>query len=214
MNDTTSIMDLPTDPANGGNVSNNNMTIRASENVQVPSMPSQQMQMPSVPIAPNTNSPPMSLDQSTINMIVSGLQQASSAGATQLPSRDIPMTTTNIMQDAQTQPNYVPQPRQGMQMDYIDNYESTEDMLHNYAKNARRSDSLDEMYNEIQIPLLIGVLYFLFQLPVFRKYLLQFFPVLFSVDGNLNINGYIFSSVLFGLLYYMLNKITMHFGMF
>lgn len=209
MSDTTSIMDLPTDPVNGGNVSNNNMTIRATENVQLPSIPQQ------LPSQGTNGSTPMSLDQSTINMIVSGLQQASTTGATQLPSRDIPMTTNNIMQDAQTQPNYVPQPKpHGMHMDYIDNYERTEDMLHNYAKNTRRSDALDDMYNEIQIPLLIGVLYFLFQLPVFRKYLLQFFPVLFSVDGNLNINGYIFTSILFGLMYYMLNKITMHFGVF
>lgn len=211
MSDTTSIMDLPTDPANGGNVSNNNMTIRASENVQAPSMPMppQQMQMPSA----NSNAP-MSLDQSTINMIVSGLQQASSTGATQLPSRDIPMTTNNIMQDAHIQPNYVPQPKQGIRMNYIDDYEDTEDILRNYAKNSRHRDSLDDMYNEIQIPLLIGVLYFLFQLPVFRKYLLQFFPILFSVDGNLNINGYIFTSVLFGLFYYLLNKTTAHFGVF
>jgi hypothetical protein len=208
MSDTTSIMDLPTDPANGGNITNNNMTIRASENVQIPAMPMpQQIQMPSA----NTQ---MSLDQSTINMIVSGLQQASTTGATQLPSRDIPMTTNNIMQDAQTQPNYVPQPTQGMRMNYIDDYERTEEMMQNYAKNSRRGDSLDEMYNEIQIPLLIGVLYFLFQLPVFRKYLLQFFPVLFSMDGNLNINGYIFTSILFGLFYYILNKTTYHFGMF
>ena len=213
MSDTTSIMDLPTDPANGGNVTNNNMTIRANENIVIaPQIPPQMP--PQMPSAQNSNSAPMSLDQSTINMIVSGLQQASSTGATQLPSRDIPMTTNNIMQDAQTQPNYVPQPMQGMHMNYIDDYERNEDILRNYAKNSRRTDSLDDMYNEIQIPLLIGVLYFLFQLPVFRKYLLQFFPVLFSVDGNLNINGYIFTSVLFGLFYYMLNKTTTHFGVF
>lgn len=202
MNDTTSIMDLPTDPANGGNVTNNNMTIRASENIQVPSIPNQ------IPVS----NAPMSLDQSTINMIVSGIQQASSTGATQLPSRDIPMTTNNIIQDPQTQPNYLPQSK--VHENYIDNYERNEDILDNYTANSRRRDALDDMYNEIQIPLLIGVLYFLFQLPVFRKYLLQFFPVLFSVDGNLNINGYIFTSILFGLLYYMLNKITRHFGMF
>jgi hypothetical protein len=70
------------------------------------------------------------------------------------------------------------------------------------------------MYNEIQTPLLLAVLYFLFQLPFFKKNLFTYFPILFSVDGNLNINGFLFTSILFGLIFYMLNKITTHFGKF
>jgi hypothetical protein len=70
------------------------------------------------------------------------------------------------------------------------------------------------MYNEIQTPLLLSVLYFLFQLPFFRKFLYGYFPILFSNDGNLNINGFMFSSVLFGLIFYGLNKVTTHFGAF
>ena len=198
MSDTTSILDLPTDPVGGGNVTNN-IVMSASE--------------PSA--KPNDNSQPsgISLDQSTISMIVNGLQQASLSGATQLPSRDIPMNTTGITSDPHVQPNYVPPPPKNHE-DYIKNYEQSSDMVDKYNANKQRQNSLDDMYNEIQTPLLLAVLYFLFQLPFFRKFLFTYFPVLFSNDGNLNINGFLFSSALFGLIYYGLNKVTNHFGAF
>ena len=196
MSDSTSILDLPTDPVGGGNISNN-ISMSATENVM-----------------PQSGQPAagLSLDQSTISLIVNGLQQASISGATQLPSRDIPMTTTGHSTDAQIQPNYVPQPQSPI--DYIKNYEESSDMVDEYNKNMSRQNSLDDMYNEIQTPLLLAVLYFLFQLPFFRKFLFSYFPILFSNDGNFNINGFIFSSVLFGLLFYTLNKVTNHFGAF
>jgi hypothetical protein len=196
MSDTTSILDLPTDPVGGGNVSNN-IVMTASE---------QQSQT-------QGQSQGLALDQSTISQIVNGLQQASISGATQLPSRDIPMNTTAITSDPYIQPNYVPPPPQN-HSDYIKNYEQTSDMVDKYNKNAQRANSLDDMYNEIQTPLLLAVLYFLFQLPFFRKFLFTYFPILFSNDGNLNINGFLFSSVLFGLIFYGLNKVTNHFGAF
>ena len=196
MSDSTSILDLPTDPVGGGNISNN-ISMSATENV------AQQSGQPSAGF---------SLDQSTISLIVNGLQQASISGATLLPSRDIPMTTTGHSTDPQVQPNYVPQPQNPV--DYIKNYEESSDMIDEYNKNMTHQNSLDDMYNEIQTPLLLAVLYFLFQLPFFRKFLFSYFPILFSNDGNFNINGFIFSSVLFGLLFYTLNKVTNHFGAF
>jgi hypothetical protein len=194
MSDTTSILDLPTDPAGGGNISNN-ISISASEIKQSAN-----------------NSSGIALDQTTISQIVNGLQQASSTGVTQLPSRDISMNTSSITTDPHVQTNYVPQVSD--HDDYIKNYETSEDMINGYNKNAHYKDSLDEMYSEIQTPLLLSVLYFLFQLPFFKKNLLTYFPVLFSIDGNFNINGFVFTSILFGLMFYLLNKITSHFGKF
>jgi hypothetical protein len=192
-NDTTSIMDLPTDPTGGGGGSN--IKISASE----------------VP-GPNQGQPAFNLDQNTINQIVNGLQQASSTGATQLPSRDIPMITSNINADPQVQVNYIPQ--QATREDYIKGYEEGPDMVSDYNRKASRNESLDDLYSEIQTPILLAVMYFLFQLPVFRRQLFRYFPVLFSTDGNFNINGYIFSSILFGLMFYLMNKTTTHFGQF
>jgi hypothetical protein len=203
VNTTTNIMDLPTDPANGGNM-NNNINLTASE-----SLAQSNMQMQG-----NSNNS-INLDQNTINQIVNGLQQASVTGATQLPSRDIPMTTSNLTHDVSIQPNFIPPlPQHQSKNDYINNYQETNEIINDYNSNLDRSNSLDEMYNEIQVPILLAVLYFLFQLPFFRKFLFSYFPILFSKDGNLNINGYIFMSALFGILYYLLNKVNTHFGKF
>jgi hypothetical protein len=196
MSDTTNIFDLPTDPAGGGN----NIKIIASENDKSSSQ--NQIQHGQV-----------TLDQTTINQIVSGLQQASVNGATQLPSRDIPTTTTNITHDPHIQANYIPPPNPE-QVDYINNNEQIEDMINTYSINTIKNNSLDEMYSEIQTPLLLAVLFFLFQLPFFKKLLFSYFPVLFSNDGNYNLNGFIFTSILFGLLFYLCNKISGHFNTF
>ena len=194
MSDTTSIMDLPMDPTGGG--TQNNISISSSETATV---------------QPNNNN--ISLDQTTISQIVNGLQQASISGATQLRSRDISMTTDGHTQDPYVQPNYVPpvqQPR-----DYIkDSDETNEEILNSYNQQMRNSNNLEDMYSEIQLPILMTTLYFLFQLPFFRRNLLNLLPFLFSTDGNYNINGYLFTSGLFGLIFYMLNKVITHFNKF
>lgn len=198
MSEATSILDLPTDPVGGGNITNN-ITMSAQETI----VPTQQ---------PNSGSG-MSLDQTTINQIVNGLQQATMAGATQLPSRDIPMNSNNITADPQVMPNYIPQPQVNNQ-DYIKNYEQTSDMINQYNKGKQVNNSLDDIYNEIQTPLLLAVLYFLFQLPFFKKFLYTYIPILFSNDGNYNVNGYLFTSILFGILFHFLMKTTSYFGTF
>ena len=199
---TTSILDLPTNPANGGNISNNISMTASEANTVV-----QQSNM-------NTNSNSVSLDQTTINQIVNGLQQASVSGATQLPSRDIPMNTSSLTHDVNITPNFIPPVPVQNRDDYIQNYQESSEIINDYNYSVENNNRLDDLYNEIQVPILLAVLYFLFQLPVFRKYLFSYFPVLFSKDGNLNINGYLFMSSLFGILYYLLNKINTHFGKF
>ena len=200
MSDSTSILDLPTDAVGGKNMGGG-VSLSATENV-VP----QNYQQPA------GQTPNVSLDQTTINQIVNSLQQATISGATQLPSRDIPMTSNNIMNDPQVQPNYVPVHER--QMDYIKTHEDASDMVDNYNKNNQYSNSMDDMYNEIQTPLLIAVLYFLFQLPVFKKFLFGYFPVLFSKDGNHNLYGFVFNSILFGLIFYLLHAFTQNFNRF
>jgi hypothetical protein len=201
MSEATNILDLPTDPVGGGNISNN-ITISAQEKNEV--------QHPNL----NQSQPSgMTLDQTTINQIVNGLQHATLTGATQLPSRDIPMTTNGLSNDPQVVPNYIPPPQQN-NMDYIRNYEQTSDMINNHNRSKQISNSLDDMYNEIQTPLLLAVLYFLFQLPFVKKLLYTYLPFLFSNDGNYNLNGFLFVSIVFGLLFHFLMKITYYFSAF
>lgn len=207
MSDSTSILDLPTDPLGGGNITNN-ITVSAQE-----SQTSKLQQGPGQGQGQESGTQGMNLDQTTINQIINGLQHASLSGTTQLPSRDIPMTTNNISADPQVMPNYVPPPPTQNE-DYIKNYEQTTDMVNNYNREKQMNNSLDDMYNEIQTPILLAVLYFLFQLPFFKRFFYTYIPFLFSNDGNYNINGYIFISVLFGLLFHFLIKTTSYFGTF
>jgi hypothetical protein len=200
MSEATNILDLPTDPVGGGNLGGN-ITMKANESLE-------QSQMPTTAV--NSG---MTLDQMTISQIVNGIQQATLAGVTQLPSRDIPMTTNNIIADPQVVPNYVPPPPKQNE-DYIKNFETTADMINTYNKNSRMNSSLDDMYNEIQTPLLLAVLYFLFQLPFFKKFLFKYLSFLFSNDGNYNLNGFIFISILFGMLFHFLMKTTSYFSAF
>jgi hypothetical protein len=198
---TTSINDLPTDPmgSNANNISiiasekgSANMNTNASTNANA-----------------NTNS--LSLDQSTISQIVNGLQQASVAGATMLPSRDIPQSTQALTQDAFVKPNYVPPPSN---TDYInDNLEPSE-YINSYQQEAQIKNSLDSVYDEIQTPLLISILYFLFQLPIMKKTLFKYIPYLCHSDGNYNLNGLVFSSAAFGFLFYSLSKTMRQFNTF
>lgn len=194
MDNSTSILDLPTDPI-GNNSTSNNISIVAHDTTNPPTE-----------IASSNSG--MTLDQTTINQIINGLQQASISGATQLPSRDIPMNTNNVSIDPQTMPNYVPPiPASSRQSDYITNYEQSSEIIQNYNKNKINNNSLDRFYDEIHAPLLLIILYFFFQLPFLKKSLNNYIPFLFSNDGNYNINGYLFTSMLFGSIYYVIMKI-------
>ena len=196
MSNTTNIFDLPVDPAggSGGRGPVQNVALNVNEVRQAP-------QASSNPGAP----PPTALDQETINHIVNGIQQASHSGATQLPSRDMPNTTSHIAQDVQIQPNYVPPPQQH-QRDYIQYAEDNHEIEDEYYDTKRRNASLDSMYDELQTPLLLAVLFFLFQLPFFKKYLFAYLPMLFLNDGNYNIYGFVFMSIFFAAVYYLLSK--------
>ena len=188
---TTNINDLPTDPTGGGSISGN-VSLVATETTQIP-----------------PSSSGISLDQTTISQIVSGLQQASVAGVTTLPSRDIPRNTEGLTHDPQIQPNYVPSPPINKR-DFIN-----EDMEENFDyKDENTRNTLDSFYDEFQTPLLLAVIYFVFQLPVFKKNIFKYLPLLCNSDGNYNVNGLIVVSGLFGFLYYTLSKMMVSFSRF
>ena len=194
---TTSINDLPTDPAAGGSIGGNvnlviNETVGTNNQMNNPQPKNSQL----------------SLDQITISQIVNGLQQASLAGATSLPSRDIPLHTEQLTTDVQIQPNYVPPPQT---RDYIND---SDDDINNYYKNERQQNSLDSIYDELQAPLLLAVLYFLFQLPFFKKNIFKYLPFFCHSDGNYNFNGLVFTCALFGFIYYSLSKTVKQFSKF
>ena len=202
MADTTNLEDLPTNPSTANN---NNVVLQKTEK-QVTYAADAKMEDGSQPQPQNKM--PLKDTQKTINKVVTDIQQASAAGMTALPSRDIPLETSNIIQDEQTKPNFVPKNSN----DYIGDHETTHDMLKESVKEKNRKDSLEVLYEELQIPVLLGVAYFLFQLPIVRKTLFKYIPALFNKDGNPNLTGYVVNSVFFALLYYIFSKVMAHFS--
>lgn len=126
------------------------------------------------------------------------LKEASAAGATVLPSRDIPQNTLPIQNDKGIIQNQVPINNN----DYIGNIIDRERIIKENNKKENAKDNMDYIFESLQIPLLLSIMYFIFQLPAVRKNLLTFLPALFNKDGNPNLYGYLFNSVIFGLSYF------------
>jgi hypothetical protein len=205
MTDTTSIDDLPGVPAiatqGSGLVQKPEIPVK-TYNPNVSTMQQQQQQqqqgLVQTTVASNMN----------VNEFVSGLQRATSSGLTALPIRDVPRNTESVVSDEQTVPNYIPRDS----VDYIrEHHENTRSFMDHRARTSNQSESLDVVYETLQVPILLAILYFTFQLPVMRKYLLLYLPSIFNKDGNHNLTGLLFISVLFSCTYYGINFVLNQF---
>lgn len=200
MSNSTNINDLP--------VAKENIQMTINDPVQ---MQQQQQQPPPLQQQPppqiSESQQNVSLDPNTINQIVNELHQATLSGSTKLASRDIPIDTLPIQQDVETSPNFVPEVSEERK-NYIPDEDDLETIVKKQNIKTNHQNNIENMYNELQTPILLGVLYFLFQLPIFKKLLYQTFPSLFMNDGNLSINGYIFYSALFSIVFYFLNRLV------
>jgi hypothetical protein len=207
MTDTTSIDDLPGVPATAtqgsGLVQNPEIPVQ-TYNPNVSTMQQQQQQQ-------QQGHPPSQTTVATnmnVNEFVSGLQRATTSGLTALPIRDVPRNTESVVSDEQTVPNYIPRDP----VDYIrEHHENSRSFMDHRARSANQSESLDVIYDTLQVPILLAILYFTFQLPVMRKYLLLYLPSIFNKDGNHNLSGLLFISVLFSCTYYGINFVLNQF---
>ena len=128
----------------------------------------------------------------------SSLKEFGNGNALQLPSRDIPQNTAFINNDVNVQSNYIP-PNNN---DYIANHITPDEIIQQNREKKLTNDKTEEFYETIQMPLLVGLLFFIFQLPFIRKNLFIYLPSLFNKDGNPNLSGYLFNSAIFALLYF------------
>jgi hypothetical protein len=143
-----------------------------------------------------------------VNEFIGGLQRATASGMTALPIRDVPRNTESVVSDEQTMPNYVPKAPH----DYIrEHHENTQSFLQHHERLTNRGESIDVLYETLQVPILLAILYFTFQLPIMRKYLLMYLPSIFNKDGNHNLSGLLFISILFSCTYYGINFILNQF---
>ena len=158
-----------------------------------------------------------------MNEVFQGVQRASANGMTMIPTRDIPMNPNSFTHDDQARPNYVPQKSVRFQEDYDDNgmsggddyikdHTSMENIVRANARQSNQLDTLEAIYYDLQMPVLVGVLYFIFQMPVFRAQLLRFLPSLFAEDGNFKITGLTATSVMFAGTFFVISLIFKKLG--
>jgi len=166
-------------PSSGGSTMNNPITMENSNQNQAP---------------PNYNE------------LISQLQKAAAYGTTALPSRDIPMEPLKVANDVQSQPNYIPPPQ--FQEDYIKNSITPQNLVDANIRQIKSGAYYEKLYGELQLPIIIALLFFLFQLPIVKQYNKKLLPFLFKSDGNPNLYGYIANSVLFASMIYVLLKLV------
>jgi hypothetical protein len=203
MNGTTSISALPNDETQ------NKVVLNVSENdtmMQQNTGPPPMMKPPNNNLLPTSKAPnnismqQMSMDNA--NTITAALQ--SHPQATALPNRDIQMNTQQ-QQDPHMMPNYIPESEMD---DYIENDDTLYDMMHKGKIEENEQDRLDMIYEELQMPLMVMVLYFLFQMPFVTKQFRKSLPSLFTKDEHPTFGGYLLKTALFGSTFYGIIKAT------
>jgi len=152
----------------------------------------------------NTNNDPSLVQH------LAGIQDANMLNnGMQLPSRDIPSNTNNFSQDTQTNPNWVPndQPTQ-----YINNQVS-QDMINQFSQQQNAILNKNEvLYDQLKVPVIISILFFIYNFTSFDKSLFNHLPFLFTPDQNIKKTGLFVKSLMFGLGYFALNKGIEHFS--
>lgn len=101
---------------------------------------------------------------------------------TDLPARDIPRETIDHVADPQVTPNYMPPKERA----YIEEQPT-------YVEQSK----LDKFIEEFRIPLLVALLYFLFETPTIQTMLSRLAPSLFT-----DTTGLLAKSICFGAMYY------------
>ena len=201
MSSATNISSLPTDPAGGGSVGGNiQITATEQNKVVTNSVPSQQNMSNG-----NQNGGGIELSQSTIAELVSGIQKMAKTRSTELPSRDIPINESRVAADVEVTANHIPQEDN---TDYIKDYQTVENIIREQESTVEKQMALEDIYEEFQAPIIAMIIYFLFQLPAFKKYERRLIPGLFGEDFNINTYGIIFNSILIALIIFIIRRVV------
>jgi hypothetical protein len=123
------------------------------------------------------------------------------------------MVNRGINQEYQTdemiQPNHIPSAK--LTTDYLREYEDRMGKMNEeHQREKHRKELITSLYDEFQTPILIGVLFFLFQIPMINSLMFKYlnFMKIYDDDGNLNLYGIMLKSILFGLTYFGFVRLT------
>ena len=127
----------------------------------------------------------------------------------QMMNRGFTQDTNSYQNDEQVIPNHIPS--QKLTNDYLRDYEERmSKMSTEHKQDQYRKDLIVSVYDELQTPILIGVLFFLFQIPIINALMFKYlsFLKIYNDDGNLNLYGILFKSILFGFVYFGFIRVT------
>lgn len=194
MSDTTRIMDLP-----------ENVTMQMNPNTRGDGINTSYSPIdmhpnpyghppPSVPTMPTPSAPPKNAQMTP------PIQQ-------QLPARDIPQDQQHLVQDPQVQPNYIPPVPETVNKtaEYMKQYdEVTEQKVRAHKQEKQSQSHIDDFVEQVQIPILVSLLFFIFHMPSVETFLYKHFNylALLDTDGHYSLNGALMRSAFFGVLFY------------
>jgi len=143
-----------------------------------------------------SNLPPDENDE-----LLAGIKKASSHGATALPTASLSEPDRkDHTHDTEARCDYLPPPsRQHFIPDGDDRQQAA------YESN-RAAEKNSDAVNEFYVPILLAIVYFLFQLPFFKQHIGGLTQAFTTPAGNLSVMGILFASTLYGFLYYACNK--------
>lgn len=142
--------------------------------------------------------------QEQVSSLVSGIQKAAAAGITGLPSRDIPKNENIVTTDPKIKSEWIED--KGKVADYIKTEETQNQVLEAHKSNIEKSDQINSLLSHIQIPIMVSLLYCIFQTPIIKNSMIDYLGFLYKKNGNLTNIGYIVTSSLFGFLYFIMIK--------
>ena len=152
------------------------------------------------PIMPN----PEFTEPSVNNKPSINLESMQNMPQQQLPSRDIPADTNVYTQDPQVNPNFMPPSDKDYFLEDFDKYEKGFKIE---EKKEIKKDMFDTIMSHIQVPVLLAILFYIFNTGTIKILLLCYIPYkyIYDTDANLNNKGYLLLSIMFGITYYIID---------
>ena len=160
--------------------------------------------MNNVPSSLNNPNSAIQLSSTDINKIVEGIQLASANNMTGLPTRDIPMNQSKITNDPKVQPNHIPTHKAG----FVEDFDKTQAVLYKQQQEHKKDEKrMNDVYDDLQEPILICVLFFIFQLPFINKTIFRYIPSLFLKERSPSLGGFLLKTILFGTAFFGIKKV-------
>jgi len=144
------------------------------------------------------------IKQKMMEQYYSELMSATQSGETKLPGSDIPVTQGGYINDPNIIPSYIPKPalEEREQPEFKPVYQ------YQQPPPIKKSGLLDFLLIYLQTPLLIGLCYFIFQMPFFKTSLVAMLPLFYVQEGSLNLYGIILVSILFSCFFMGIEKVV------